>query len=165
MSILDYQPITEIVETANASFAIRGLSSADLRLIVETNLESFDAVVSIIDSVLSKGAQSTLDAKLLQGSVVSLAQAVPSLLPQIIALATDGGDFQDRLMAAARMPAPLQVDITMKIGGLTFQEVGGVKKFLGEFVAMKDQLKPPQISSPKSDKAKSSKSTKASVAM
>jgi hypothetical protein len=168
MSLSLYTPLTEKVSLPRGiSFDIRGLNSTDFRLLIETNLESFDALATMLDSIIRASKDNNLDMNVFKSSVVDVAQAIPTLLPQIIAQAADGdaSPYVDRLTAASRMPMPLQLDLITKIGRLTFEEVGGVKKFLEEFGALKQSLLPPKTSSPtKSPKVKSSKSTTVSAA-
>lgn len=131
MSLAAYRPITTKFKTGNVEFDIRGLNVNDLSILIQTNLENFETLFSLGESAFSKAKLDTLNQGDIQSLASSLATAIPGFIPAVIALvAVEDSPYEARLNAASQLPFPLQVEIMFAVGKLTFDEVGGVKKFL-----------------------------------
>lgn len=136
MSLIAYKrPTREVPLDNSQSFKVHGLSGSDFRMLIESNLDSFEVIFGLFDKTM--GMAKTPDAlnnKFLQDAALALVQNVPAFAPAAIALAADEeGDFVDKLEAAGRLPMPVQISTLLDIAALTFEEVGGVKKFIEKF--------------------------------
>lgn len=136
MSLLSYKRPTRSVSIGkDQSFNVHGLTSSDFRMLIEGNLAAFDLLFSVFDRVmvLAKTPDS-LGGDAIQEMALVLVKNVPQFAPVAIALGVDEeGDFEQRLTAASSLPMPVQLTALIDIAALTFEEVGGIKKFLEKF--------------------------------
>ena len=98
---------------------LRGLSLVDITVLVDHHLPDLEELFELFADINKQDDQQ------FETVVMSLLQRAPGLAANIIAL---GSDEPDDAKKAATLPAPLQIDMLLKIGTLTFEEVGGVKK-------------------------------------
>lgn len=122
MGLRDITLPTETISVGRASFTVRGLSFDDLTSLIGRHQAALE---SLIDRYQEKGS----DAEVLQ----FLVRETPALAAQIIALASDEPDQED---AARKLPLPKQVDALTAVAKLTFEEAGGVKKFVDQLAGL-----------------------------
>jgi hypothetical protein len=122
MGLNNYQPERHEFALKGGSFSVRGLSLEDVSRLVNHHLPDIEA---LIDLIVGDRDLASLDQLQLQPLVVSLVGQAPGFVANLIALAADE---PDGAKSAARLPAPVQIDVVMKIGEMTFSDVGGVGK-------------------------------------
>ena len=133
MGLKNYKPRRHEFDLGDGqTLSVRGLSLNDISVLVEHHLPDLE---SLFDMFSDATAQS--DAQF-EAMVVNLLQRAPGLAANIIAVAADE---PDEPQAAEMLPAPLQVNILLKIGTFTFEEVGGVKKGMEGIVALLSKMK------------------------
>lgn len=122
MALSDITLPTETISVGRASFSVRGLSFEDVTALIGKHQSALE---ELIDRYNQKGS----DAEVLQ----FLVRETPSLTAQIIALASDEPDQE---LAARKLPMPKQIDALTAIAKLTFEEAGGVKKFVEQLAGL-----------------------------
>ncbi|QJI52241.1 pre-tape measure frameshift protein [Cronobacter phage JC01] len=143
MSLADFQPETRTVKVKNVTFEVRGLSFADISSLIRTHMDDLEAVFTMYE----REAQGLNFGNLAMARLATaLISDAPGLVAHIIALAADSPEFVDK---AARLPAFTQLDALKKIGAMTFEEVGGVKKLLEMIVELVENLQPEKSEQPK----------------
>jgi hypothetical protein len=139
MSLVGYQPPTGTVPFKGGSFQVKGLSLEDVSVLVQTNLENMEHLWGVLDKGIGDG--SGINVERIAGELVMHA---PNFARTMIAIAaTDEADFNEKLAAASRLTVAIQVEAVKLIGSLTFEEVGGVKKFLENLMFLKGTLTAP----------------------
>lgn len=135
MGLKEYQPLRHEIVLGGSSFHVRGLSLDDVSRLVNHHLPDLEALFELVAS------SDKIDFDNLRPLVVPIIQQAPGLAANLIALAADEPDEAQR---AATLPFPVQVDTLVKIGDLTFHEVGGVGKAMETITALlsKTSLKP-----------------------
>lgn len=130
MSLLDYKPERVEVKFKGGSFFVKGLSLEDLSILIKTHLPDLDGILATVGGVIaSSNAGGEIDGTASKSIAIKLAKDMPGLTANLIALAA--GEGNDKGVQLARsMSFPLQIDILMAVGRLTFEEAGGVKKFM-----------------------------------
>lgn len=134
MSLADYKPETLPVQLGREqSMEVQGLSLEHLAVLLREHMPDLDAVFDLFDGVenMPQGAGQQL--------AMTLISQAPGLVANVIALAANQPEHAEK---AAMLPAPVQIDALMKIGELTFTEVGGVKKFLEHIAALLKTVNP-----------------------
>jgi len=106
------------------TLSVRGLSFHDLSRLVVDHRADFIAVMEQIQA--SEAAE-------MGGLVQSIASTAPALVAKVIALACDEPDLVD---AAATLPAPVQLEVVLAVGHLTFTEPGALPKFLAGLTSL-----------------------------
>lgn len=122
MALSDITVPTETISVGTASFTVRGLCFDDVTRIIKTHQE---AVEKVIDAYGNK----VPDAAILQ----MLISELPELTAKVIACAADE---PDAVQNARKLSMPKQVDALTAIARLTFDEVGGVKKFADQLASL-----------------------------
>jgi hypothetical protein len=124
MALHDYQPERrEVIVNKKPLFQVQGLSLDDLSLLVRTHLPDLENITDILMGVATAPGAS------LGAAAISLVSEAPGLVANTIAVASGEQDLDALIVQARRLPFPVQVDALEKILDMTFQEVGGVKKF------------------------------------
>jgi hypothetical protein len=142
MSLVGYKPPVETVEFKGGSFQVKGLSLNDVSTLVQANLSDMEQLFGLFDKAVGNGANMDIG-----GLASTLIAHAPGFVAATIALAcTEQDDFEVRLEAARILPMPVQIDAIKKIGAVTFEEAGGVKKFLENLTFLKGALRTPTIS-------------------
>lgn len=137
MSLFDaYTPATEPVSFRGGSFTVRGLSVNDLGLLVQTHLHSLETIALIVQAAQDGPAAGGMLSRI----VLALAQDAPLLAGAIVSVAA--GEGLDAAEAASRLPFPVVVDALLKIGRLTFEDVGGPENFVKALAALIASLRP-----------------------
>lgn len=147
MSLASYKPPILNFPIGDQAVVIRGLSLTDLSMLINSNLEDMEVAFSLVSGILNdikstdEAVQASINSRI-QSAVVTLARSAPRLCTAAIAMcAVEDSEFEDRLAAAATLSAPIQVDLMLAIGKMTFEEVGGVKKFIEKLGALLSQMK------------------------
>jgi len=145
MSLADYQPEVRMFGKDKGQFSVSGLSLEHFSLLLTTHLTDLEKIFDLIISGMS-GQEIDMDSA--KTVAIKFCAECPELVAHVIALAADGVDHKsgrvqmDSLVAAAKLPLALQIDILVAIGELTFSEVGGVKKCLELLTGMLGSLIP-----------------------
>lgn len=124
MALSDFAPETLTVSTKKVSFEVRGLSFIDLSSVVRTHYEDLESLFELYAADSASGAVTNLA---IARYATTLIKEAPGLVAHIIALSADEPAMVDR---AAKLPLLAQMDALQKIGKLTFEEIGGVKKMM-----------------------------------
>lgn len=119
MSLKNLNFASETIKTSGGEFTVRGLSLADITVLVRKHAQ---AMSEFFDK-MKDGESLDLDNTAMLGG--ALAEAAPELAAEVIALAS--GE-PDAIEEARRLTFPTQVDALEKIANLTFDSEGGVKK-------------------------------------
>lgn len=135
MSLADYKPARESVEFKGGSVSVRGLSLDDMTVLMRNHLADLDRLMEIYRRDVRD--ELAVAAAIQYG--VSLAREAPGLVAHVIALASDEPDHVDQ---ARMLPLPVQVEILKSVGRMTFEEVGGAKKFLEGLDSLFRQIRP-----------------------
>lgn len=119
--LADYQVAQHTFDLQGGSFSVSGLALDQIEVLVRTHLPDLEALFELFANIehIQEG-----DLNKIASAVVSQA---PGFAANLIALAAGEPHAAP---VAQKMPGPLQIEILIKIGDLTFAEVGGVKKFL-----------------------------------
>lgn len=137
MALSDFKPETELVSGRNYKFSVRGLGMVDISSMMRTHLSDLEHVFDLYER---EGAGDMSNVALGRFALALIKDA-PGLVAHAIALACDEPDAVEN---AARLPFMAQVSALRSIGKLTFEEIGGVKKFLDNFNDLMAGLRPPQ---------------------
>lgn len=135
MSLANFKPESRVVKGKNYELTVRGLCLEDLSGLLRTHMADLEHVFDLYEK---QGADS-LSTVALGKFVLALVKDAPGLVAHAIALACDEPQFVEN---AAKLPFMAQVNALKDIGALTFEEVGGVKKFVENLSQLVDGLRP-----------------------
>lgn len=111
------------VEAGVGTFAVRGLTFADLsRLVADHRAEIEEATEIVTASGDDMGA-----------IAAAIAGKLPRLASAVIACAADEPDMA---ATAALLPIPVQLDALVAVGRLTFADEGALPKFLANLQSL-----------------------------
>lgn len=133
MALADFQPARHEIKLKGGSFHVEGLSLEAISRLIQQHLDDLEALFTLFE----KSNQLSADADM-RGIATALVQTAPGLVANIIAL---GAGEPDMAPKAAKLPAPVQIDVLMTIGDLTFSETGGIKKSLETIAALLGQVR------------------------
>lgn len=136
MSLADFKPETLTVSFKGGSFDVRGLSIIDLSQLMRTHLNDLDALFDLYEKEANNISFGNVAMAKYATRLISDA---PGLVSHIIALSADEPEMVN---AAERLPMMAQLDAIQKIGKLTFEEVGGVKKLIEMISGLVTELQP-----------------------
>lgn len=116
------------------TMSIRGLALSDISTLINAHLPDIEA---LFDLFFSGNHVHTDDMRPL---VMGIVKDAPGFAANLIAVAADE---REAAQQAEMLPFPIQVNAILKIGDLTFKEVGGVKKGMEGLAALLnlDQIK------------------------
>lgn len=157
MSLLDYTPERlPVLVNGEVLFQVEGISLETLAVLVKTHLPDLEAVFDIVvDSESAGGSFSDHLFRVAQG----IALQGPGLAANLIAIAS-GEEVSLALIAKAkRLPFTVQVDAITKIGKLTFEEAGGVKKAMESLMNLLASLRTKPLSGSQETPASSATTT------
>lgn len=137
MSLANFKPETRVVKGRNYELEVRGLCLLDLSGLLRTHMADLEHVFDLYE----KQGTDNLSHVALGKFALALVKDAPGLVAHAIALACDEPDAVDK---AAKLPFMAQVSALKDIGSLTFEEIGGVKKFLENINQLMAGLRPPQ---------------------
>lgn len=103
------------------SFAVQGISLESLAILIRTHFKDLEALFGLFEKI------DTIDESQLESLALSVIQDAPGFVANVIALAA--GE-PDQAPVVQGLPFPVQVEALLAVGDLTFNESGGVKKFL-----------------------------------
>lgn len=113
---------------------MKGLSLDSVAALVQTRLDDLEYLWDVTEKVLA-GKSSVGEGDLKKVALI-LVEQLPDLTASIIALG-EGDANDDAIKAARSLPAPVQLEVLVSLAELTFEEVGGIKKFVSR---MKEAL-------------------------
>lgn len=141
MALSDFTPEQTTMSIGNTSISVRGLSLVDVSSLMRTHLSDLESVIELYEkSAQTEGLSSIALGKF----AIALVKDAPGLVAHMIALAADEPSMAEK---AARIKMLDQIKLIKAIGALTFEEVGGVKKLMGEFTEMLQRMRPEQAAS------------------
>lgn len=143
MGLADFRHEFRTVAGKGGSFHVYGLSLTEIAPLVTSYFDDLDALWDIADGAISGKVSLTDDD--LGRLCVAFAKQAPGFVASVIALATHEPG-EEVVNNAARIPLPLQIEALINIFQLTFDEVGGVKKFMESITGllkMNQKLKAP----------------------
>lgn len=154
MSLKDYKPLfIHIKLGADDGFAVRGLNSQDIAILLETNADILEQLFGLLGDAIDAGSKGekalkNFDARLAQAGL-QIAQKSPQFMASVIALASaensgEEGDFVELMRVAKTLPMPVQINAVIEIATQTFTEVGGIKKFISQVSGFLGTLKRPK---------------------
>lgn len=136
MALSDFTPEQTTIPIGNTSITVRGLSLVDISSLMRTHLSDLEAVIELYEkSAQTEGLSSIALGKF----AIALVKDAPGLVAHMIALAADEPAMTE---TASRIKILDQIKLLKAIGALTFEEVGGVKKLMGEFTEMLQRMRP-----------------------
>ena len=125
MSLADYQPIRETVESRKGKFSVsvRGLALDDIVMLFNKNLDDINKLFDIY------GKSPVMTEQIGESVQIAtrLISEAPDIAARIISLACDEPDQFEK---ARKLTIPLQIEIIKKVIELTFYEAGGARNFL-----------------------------------
>lgn len=127
MSLKDLVVPTETVEVYGQPVVLRGLTPADITRLLSSHRADLDALVEEFN-----GKSGALDANA-ETMVMEFLQKMPALAAKVIAHAAGEPDEYEKVAA---LPFPVQIDMLMAVGRLTFEGPGSVKKFLDNVLSL-----------------------------
>ena len=134
MGLTNYKPVRhEIVLQDNEPLSIRGLSLEDISALVQHHLPDIEALFELFERTGSLN-----DDEGFRNIVLAAVNEAPGFVANLIAMAADEPDAAQN---AQQLPGPVQVQALLMIGDLTFKDVGGIKKGMGDIAALLSRLK------------------------
>lgn len=134
--LASYTQETAEVSVKGVSFAVRGLGLDDVSLLVRAHFDALENLFALYQSATAGPEAGDPGARL----ILSFVQDAPALCAQIIAIAADEPDRADVIR---KMPFPVLVDALLKIGRLTFEDVGGPANFMQALVGLLERARKP----------------------
>lgn len=134
MSLKAYKPETEAVKLGKSgAFNVRGMSTRDISKLLREHMEDIELMFGIYENMSAAGS----DSAFVDRVIGHLITEMPLLATKIIVIASDEGEFDEEALAnVEKLPLPIQMDALLKVMKLTFEEVGGVKKFMQTVMTM-----------------------------
>lgn len=136
MSLSDFQPETLTVKVKNTSFDVRGLSFIDISALMRTHMDDLESMFNLYEA---EANNATFGNVAMARYATRLISDAPGLVSHVIALAADEPGMVNKV---ERLPIVAQLDALQKIGKLTFEEVGGVKKLIEMVSNLAKDLRP-----------------------
>jgi len=139
MALSDYVPECRQVKVdGKVIFSVEAISLDTLAALVKTHFPDLEHVFEI---VLDGEKDNEALTDQMQRIALGLASRAPGLLANIIAVCSTE-EFSEQLVKnARRLPFPIQVEAMMQIGGLTFEEAGGVKKAIESLMVLMARMR------------------------
>jgi hypothetical protein len=137
MKLSDYTPeVAKVPLGKQGHFEVRGLSFIDITQM----LRSHQADMELIFEMYEQASEQATTGKENLGDalILKLLTEAPMLAGEIIRIAA--GDLEATSEQARALPFPTQALALVAILKLTFEEVGGVKNFLGTLLPMISQI-------------------------
>lgn len=125
MTLADIEVPTEEIRVGKGTFKVRGISFLDLSILISDNRADLDRVV---DSFA--GLKNDVDPN---EFLLKLVREMPSLVAKVIAYAADEPSADAKVL---KFPVPVQLEAAKAIARLTFEEAGGVKKFVEQLASL-----------------------------
>lgn len=122
MSLSDYIPERAEIKLPKGAFSVRGLSLVDVSVLLRDHMGHLDAMFK----QYAEKTKEVFTTAAAQKLVLTLVKDFPDLCAAVITLAADEPGTEAKARA---LTAPKQIETVTAIGRLTFEEVGGPKKF------------------------------------
>lgn len=135
MALSEYQPIRVAVDFKGGSFQVRGLSLDDITAVLGDHLNDMNHIINLYHKEVDPRIHLIEGA----GFILNLVKDAPALTAQLIAHASDEPECAEN---ARKLPLPIQIDAMRKIANLTFEEYGGLKKFIESLQEMAGKFVP-----------------------
>lgn len=129
MGLQNYTPERHEFVLKGGAFSVRGLSLEDVSRLINHHLPDLEALFDLF----AGNKITNVSEEQFRTIVVGVVQQAPGFAANVIALASDEPDSAKQ---AAKLPFPVQVDALMKIGDMTFADVGGLGKGLESIAAL-----------------------------
>lgn len=133
MALSNYTPESHEVVLKGGSFKVEGLSLEHVAVLVREHLPDLDALFSLFQN------SGNVDSTQFEDIAKAIITQAPGFAANLIAVASNEPESAPN---AAKLPFPVQLEVIMKIGDMTFSEVGGVKKSLELITALLQKNKP-----------------------
>ncbi len=130
MGLSNIQIPTETFDIRGASVTLRGICFDDLAYILEGSRGEVDAAISFAQAKMGESEEPVGST---QAVITDLLRQFPALAAKIIACAADEPEAAPTVR---KLPFPMQLDMAAAVARLTFEEVGGVKKFLERVIEL-----------------------------
>jgi hypothetical protein len=142
MSLSDFVAEKAEVRFKGGSFDVRGLSLSDLSLLLRSHVTEVETIFTTAMRVRTGTVEESEYSKL----AMNLLQDAPVFIATLIA---QQADAPEAFSAAVLLPMPVQLDALEKIATLTFEEYGGVGKFVGSLESLIAGMRPSMSLPPK----------------
>jgi hypothetical protein len=137
MKLSDYTPeVTKVPLGKQGHFEVRGLSFIDITAMMRTHQADMEVIFKMYEDAANE-AKTNKD-NLGDALILKLLTEAPLLAAEIIRIAS--GDLEATSTQVRLLPFPTQALALVAILKLTFEEVGGVKNFLGALMPMISQI-------------------------
>ena len=133
MSLSNYKAESHEFVLKGGSFSVEGLSLEHVSVLVREHLPDIEALFELFQTTENIGGAD------LEPVIKAVISQAPGFAANVIALASGEPGSAP---VAAKLPFPVQVEALMKIGDMTFNEVGGIKKSLELVTALLAKNKP-----------------------
>jgi hypothetical protein len=125
------------------SFFLEGLSLESFAVLIRTHLKDLEGIFDLF-----KNHKGDLKDEDVQNLIVAAIEETPGFVANVIALAAREPTAAPQ---AIRLPFPIQVEALNIILELTFDEVGGIKKFMPSLVRLIGAENFPKLNQLKAD--------------
>ena len=142
MALADYRPEHRVFSLKGGSFTVKGISLTEFTTLIRHHMPDLEAIFDLGSQVLAGKTELTEDD--VTQLAIAFAEQAPALAANVIALAS-GEEGEKAVSGARALPFPVQVDVIVAIVGLTFDEVGGVKKALGSIAGLLTSTKAEEL--------------------
>lgn len=137
MPIKNYSPETFVVRLGkDNSFTVRGITFTDLSRLIRTHQADLEVTFALYDKAIEQSKIGRDDVG--DMLILNLLNDAPLLVAELIRIASGEEDLTDETILS--LPFPTQIIALTQIVRLTFEEVGGVKNFLGMLLPMFGQM-------------------------
>jgi hypothetical protein len=139
VALPEYKPATHVIQLKGAPFYVRGLSLEDITYLVNNHLPDLEKISDLYE----QHTQNVFTDEAMKKLMLRLLSELPAVASEIIACAADAPGEGTKVR---KYPAPVQIESLFVIARLTFEEVGGVKKFIEHLSStMGDLLSPEKM--------------------
>lgn len=137
MALSDLKLPTYELKIGSQSVVLYGLTLENVTFLIQRHREELD---SLVEAGKSLGAEAFADNAAINGFLAATVKEMPKLVGSIIACAS-GDTSAGAVEIARRLPLPRQTEALEAIARLTFEESGGVKKFVDDLKRLVGSLK------------------------
>lgn len=125
MTLAEIEVPTEEIRVGKGSFKVRGISFLDLSILISDNRADLDRVVDLFAGLKNDVAPDEF--------LLKLVREMPTIVAKVIAHAADEPASHAKVL---KLPVPAQLEAARAVARLTFEEAGGVKKFVEQLVSL-----------------------------
>jgi hypothetical protein len=141
MALKDFTIRREEMRFQGGVVLMRGLALNDITHLLREHLAELNTLFKLYEK------EDTRDTAIAQSInfATTIVMKTPELAATAITLACDEIDSPEALDVARKLPFPTQVEMIRKIIELTFEEAGGLKKFIDSLVGTIQTLRPASL--------------------